>query len=214
MIAFRQYYSNRDLPHNSYKSQYFGNKFFEYTPKGELFVDCGAFDGDTVRNFKKLMRKKCIENFQCVCFEPDPDNFTALKRNHPDAIAFNCGVWNENSVLYFSAENGDASRIVEFKNEEESIPTVKISVKKIDETPECSNATFIKMDIEGSEQNALLGAKTIIQKNKPKLAICIYHSDEDMVKIPKMIHEWVPEYKLYVRHHSNTLAETVLYASV
>lgn len=82
----------------------------------------------------------------------------------------------------------------------------------IDAVPECKNATFIKMDIEGMEWDALHGAVETIKRNHPKLAICIYHSDEDMIRIVEYIHEIAPEYKLYVRHHSKREYETVLYA--
>lgn len=60
--------------------------------------------------------------------------------------------------------------------------------------------------------DALKGARMTIQTNYPKLAICIYHSDEDMLRIIEYIHELVPEYRLYVRHHSKSNVETVLYA--
>lgn len=71
---------------------------------------------------------------------------------------------------------------------------------------------MIKMDVEGSELESLKGAKRTIQRDKPKLAICIYHKPEDMTEIPMFIKELVPEYRLYVRHHSNSDLETVLYA--
>jgi hypothetical protein len=76
--------------------------------------------------------------------------------------------------------------------------------------------TFIKADIEGAEMEMLKGAKETILKNKPKLAICIYHSDEDMLQIAEWIHNIVPEYKLYVRMHGKYPAgyETVLYAHI
>ena len=182
--------------------------------RGGVFVDCGAFDGDTVRMFKKVTKRMGVKNYNCVCFEPDADNFVSLKHNHPDVTAFNCGVWSETTVLCFSTGNGDASKVVDGMENKAGSSIVKIPVRCIDDIDECKGASFIKMDIEGSEQNALIGAKETIIKNRPKLAICIYHSDEDMIKIPKMIHEWVPEYRLYIRHHSNTLAETVLYATV
>ena len=66
--------------------------------------------------------------------------------------------------------------------------------------------------IEGAELEALKGAKETIQRDKPKLAVCIYHRPEDMVEIPLYIKQLVPDYKLYIRHHSNTAGETVLYA--
>jgi hypothetical protein len=68
------------------------------------------------------------------------------------------------------------------------------------------------MDIEGAEIDALYGAKNTIINNKPKLAICIYHSNEHFYEIPLLIHNWVPEYRIYVRHHSYTAADTVMYA--
>lgn len=74
--------------------------------------------------------------------------------------------------------------------------------------------TFIKMDIEGAEKESILGAKEIIKKYKPKLAICVYHKLEDIYMIPKMIKELVPEYKLYLRHHSLGMWETVCYACI
>ena len=82
----------------------------------------------------------------------------------------------------------------------------------LDDVPECQDVTFLKMDIEGAEWDTLHGATNIIEKNKPTLAICIYHSDEDMLRIPEFIQSKWPEYKLYVRQHFFLPLETVLYA--
>jgi hypothetical protein len=71
--------------------------------------------------------------------------------------------------------------------------------------------TYLKMDIEGGEFHALKGAEKTILRDKPKLAISIYHSHDDMIRIPEYIHDLLPEYKLYVRQHS-IFHETVLYA--
>ena len=95
----------------------------------------------------------------------------------------------------------------------EEQPGVKIvSVAAMDDMRECQDATFIKMDLEGAEMQALQGAENLIKRNKPKLAVCIYHSDQDMLEIIRYIHKIVPEYSLYVRQHSNGIGETVLYA--
>lgn len=72
--------------------------------------------------------------------------------------------------------------------------------------------TMIKMDIEGSELEALRGARKTICRDKPRLAVCIYHKAEDMTEVPLYIKELVPEYRLYVRHHSKEIGETVFYA--
>jgi len=72
--------------------------------------------------------------------------------------------------------------------------------------------TYIKMDIEGAELNALKGAANTIKKNKPRLAICVYHKPEDILEIPVFLSELVPSYQFYLRHHSQYYIETVLYA--
>jgi hypothetical protein len=71
---------------------------------------------------------------------------------------------------------------------------------------------FIKMDIEGSELEALYGAANTISKNLPRLAISIYHKFEDIVDILSYVHELAPTYRFYIRQCSYIDGETVLYA--
>jgi hypothetical protein len=70
------------------------------------------------------------------------------------------------------------------------------------------------MDIEGSEPQALSGAEEIIKKQKPKLAISVYHKLEHLWEIPLYLKHIVPEYKIYLRHHSPLEYETVCYAII
>lgn len=72
--------------------------------------------------------------------------------------------------------------------------------------------TFLKMDIEGSEQEALSGAVSLIRNKKPICAICIYHSIQDLFEIPMLLKRFVPEYSMIVRHHSTEWCDTVCYA--
>ncbi len=149
-----------------------------------------------------------------IAFEPNEADYCELitKCSEDKFIAIKCGVWKENGILKFYS--GEMSGIIGVENNyvREDGDYVELEVKAIDQVNECKDATFIKMDIEGSEMEALLGAENTIKKNKPKLAICIYHSDEDMLRIIEYIHSIVPEYDLYVRHHSMYSVETVLYA--
>jgi FkbM family methyltransferase len=121
-------------------------------------------------------------------------------------LVLNKGISDKEGEAYFN-DRGSSSRVT--NNEQTS---KKIALTSIDNTLECKDATFIKMDIEGAEWDALHGAKDTIVRNRPKLAICIYHSDEDMIRIPEYIHEIVPDYRLFVRHHTRRDHETVLYA--
>jgi len=78
---------------------------------------------------------------------------------------------------------------------------------------EKEKVTFIKMDIEGAELNALKGAERIIREQKPKLAICIYHKPEDVWEIPSLLLNFVSDYKFYIRHNTYSfLYDTTLYA--
>ena len=207
MWEFRMHGKYGMLPGNSYKSQYFGNDYFHYENGLEVFIDCGAFDGDTVRSFKRTMARKGITGYRIVAFEPDKMNHNNLVRNHPDIKVVRAGCWDSRATLDFSP-SADGSAI---REQDASAETYEIDVVRLDDIDACLDATFIKMDIEGAEIRALEGARGIIMKNKPKLAICIYHSDNDMVRIPLMLHKMRPDYRMYVQQHSNSRYETVLY---
>lgn len=87
-----------------------------------------------------------------------------------------------------------------------------IEAAALDEMVYDREPTYIKMDIEGAEQEALKGCRRIIQDFRPKLAVCIYHKPDDLFEIPVMIKEMNPAYKLYVRQYANAWFDTVLYA--
>lgn len=204
MIRYRCTGNYQDLPKNSFTTQYFGNTFFSYK-ENECFVDCGAYDGDTIIRFMRLMRKRRIKGYKTVAFEPEPVNIEKLRRISPYTICIEKGVWDKEDTLYFKTD-GMRSSLIDGKGD------MAVDVTAIDLCEECRDATFIKMDIEGAEYNALIGAKNTILCNKPKLAICIYHSNEDMLRLIRLVKEMVPEYRIFVRQHTNALSETVMYA--
>ena len=177
---------------------------------GEVFIDGGAYTGDTVQQLLDTAKKQGINIKEIVAFEPEDDNYKLLKKffgTKSNVKIYNKGLSGTSDTLFFKS-SGVTARIVENEVDADS----RIEVVSIDEIPECKNATYIKMDIDGAEWDALHGAVKTIKKNRPKLAICLYHSDEDMVRLIEYVHNLVPEYKLYVRHHSKNSAETVLYA--
>ena len=70
------------------------------------------------------------------------------------------------------------------------------------------------MDIEGAEFDALHGAKKTIIRDKPLLAICLYHLRGDVFAIMDYLHQLLPEYRFILRHYTSEMSETVLYTSV
>ena len=68
--------------------------------------------------------------------------------------------------------------------------------------------TLIKADIEGFEQRALAGARQHILNDHPKLLISVYHSNEDLWRIPRYIKEISRDYSLYLRHHGSPIYPT------
>lgn len=187
--------------------QYFSPNFMTFEDK-EVFVDAGCFDlGTSLR-----LRKHCPQ-VKVYAFEPNPKQYRRCleRKERMDfgaAKILPFGTWSKRDVLHFLNDRGAGSRICETDDGSCDVPVMPID-EAIDEG---DKVTFIKMDVEGSELESLKGAEKIIRRDKPKLAICIYHKPEDMWTIPLYIKELVPEYKLYIRHHSNGEVETVLYA--
>ena len=208
MIKFRQTRAKDDYPILYCKdTQYF---IGEMKPcRDEVFIDCGAFTGDTIYYFLRYNP----DYKRIVAFEPDTKNFDILQKEYgknPNITLINAGVYDKDGEVSFSNIGYYTSRIVD---EGDNDNCIRMPVKAIDNL-NLEKVSFIKMDIEGAELNALKGAEKTILRNKPKLAICIYHSDEDMIRIAEYVRGLVPEYKLYVRHHYHypCPGETVLYA--
>lgn len=204
-IQYRRTHYLRDRAPYCKEKEYFNS----ITPikDSEVLVDCGGFTGDSVLEFLNFSNKRYKK---IVSFEPDTINYMKEKENLSgidNCEILNYGVWNTNTQLYFDENNTAGSRI-----EKDMQTGLMIDVVAIDNVPECSEATFIKMDIEGSELMALKGAQSTIIKNRPVLTICLYHSDEDMLSIPEWMRENLCNYRFYCRHHSYYQQETILYA--
>lgn len=171
----------------------------------EMFIDCGGFDGDSSMRFIE----HCHGKYRgIVILEPESCKKAEIEKNmgHNRYELYQLGVWSEETKLYFDAVGTCSSHISE-KESDYVIETAALDELVFDKRP-----TYIKMDVEGAEQEALKGCRKIIQTYKPKLAICIYHKPEDLYEIPIMIKEINPEYKLYVRQYTNAWYDTVLYA--
>lgn len=188
------------------QNQYFPKDIFELGGE-EVFVDAGAFDGDTIQEFLN----QTDGNYNHIyAFEPDKINYEKLnKRNFGgNTLIYNAGLYSETAELSFAAGKGGSSKV-----EEDAAETIQVFRFDELELPN-DKITFIKMDIEGSELNALRGMEQTIKRCRPKLAICMYHKIEDLWELPLYIKKLVPEYRLYIRNYTTYLDEVVLYAVV
>ena len=145
----------------------------------------------------------------------DEKNFCKLKKyidqyfeTYKNKIdLYNMGVGKEKcNINYLSL--GTESKIVCNKDAMQGI------LVKISEHLKNENVGYIKMDIEGAEMDALIGAEKLIKEQKPVLGICLYHKFSDLWTIPLYIKKIVPEYKIYIRHHTDIYLETVCYATL
>jgi len=190
-LAAKQYFSLDELPHDI----------------NEVFADVGSFDGKSSVHFAEWSG----EYSKIYCFEPDKKNIPKCECNLEQIIQnekveiIRKGVWSSETTLRFSSIGSGASALSDTGED-------RVDVTTIDTVFENRDVSFIKMDIEGAEYEALIGAEKTIKKQKPKLAICVYHKPEDIIAIPSLILSMNPEYKLYLRHYSIAAAETVLYA--
>jgi FkbM family methyltransferase len=197
------------LPSRLQENSYFPADIFSISPK-EVLVDCGAYDGDTVRQAIDLVGGA----FQAIHpIEADPLSLQKLGMSlagmapeircrihvHP------CAVGAERARVRFETTGTVDSKICDQGGVEvDSIP--------LDELFRDTPVTMIKMDIEGAEYDALRGAAKVIQRDQPILAICVYHTQNDIWRIPLLVREMLPAHKLYLRAYEGDGFQTVLYA--
>lgn len=191
------------------RDQYFPSEIIALS-ENEVFVDAGAHVGLTALEFAKRSNNQFNK---IICFEPDAANIQQLKLNIRECPmsakidVLNLGVYDSAQELSFSSEDSTCSSAHISNSGNIIIHTVSI-----DEQLQNEHITFIKMDIEGAEIPALIGAQKTIQQSRPKLAISVYHTPTDLWEIPLLLKQMNPEYKLYLRNHSGSILETVCYA--
>ncbi|MFP3153308.1 FkbM family methyltransferase [Lachnospiraceae bacterium ZAX-1] len=175
----------------------------------ESFVDGGCLDLSTSKQLMTLIG----DDVKIFAFEPDNYSVDLIKGiisrdNLGNVQLIQAALWNENTKLSF-VENDvirGASHI------EVSNVTKTVNAVTIDETVQNEKISYIKLDIEGAELEALHGAVKTILRDKPMLAISVYHKAIDFIDIPEFIMSVRRDYSLYMRHYTITPAETVLYA--
>ena len=169
----------------------------------ESFLDLGAYNGDTVLDF--VSRVKAYSNI--IAVEPDTKTFNKLLNNTANLKNIKCKnicISNFTGEAPFGMKHGRNSKA--FTGE------TKAEFSTVDALLKGDKATYIKIDIEGEELNAIYGASQTIAEFSPKMLISCYHKTEDIITIPKAVLKFNENYKLYMRHfHSLPAWDTNYY---
>lgn len=172
--------------------------------KGDVFVDVGAYNGDSILQYIHMYG---TDYKKIYAYEISSQSCSELKHNlagYHDIVIRQKGAGVSGGVFMYLNENQVASAN---KLEKTQTGHERVEMVSLDEDIE-EPVTFIKMDIEGAEQNAILGLRRTIARDHPKLAICTYHGYEDIWKIPFIIDSICPQYKFYLRHYGGNLIPT------
>ncbi len=189
-------------------TQYFPESDILTFSDHEIFIDAGAYNGATSCEFSEKVGGKYDGIY---LMEPDSkmfllaNDYVKLKGLH-DTHFVQKGAYSTNTTLHFKSDYLSGSSNINNDGD------ITIDTVTIDEMLGGERASYIKMDIEGAEREALIGCKKTIERYHPKLAISIYHLPDDLWKIPLMVMHKYPFYKLFIRHYTKITTETVLYA--
>jgi FkbM family methyltransferase len=219
LLKFRLTYDVNELQGmiDKQSDQYF-EKFLGISDN-PAFLDVGSFDGFTTLKFIES-----YPNFmEVIAIEPQKDNFLKCKllfQNHPKSNQIrvvNAGVGSK-SARFRVTGSGSTARLIDSEQVPIRLHDSLIDVLTIDEMnlPKYDRNGnrinwLIKMDIEGMEYDALIGASGTIKQNSPTLAICVYHSPIDMWRIADFVMSISTNYQVYVRHYSESIYETVMF---
>lgn len=186
----------------------------QYVPSGVpiprtnvRFVDGGAFDGDTIVQ----LLNAGIRFESVAAFEPDPLNYAALVERTKNplgniaATLWPCGLDAVPRQVRFSASGLASSGIAEQGSE--VIQTVAVDTALRGWRP-----SYIKLDIEGAEADALRGMSATLQTARPAVAVCVYHKPADLWQLPRLVADLLPDADLFLRSHAWNGFDLVLYA--
>jgi len=178
--------------------------------ENEVFVDCGSFQGDTIPSFTSHWNGRFRHIF---AVEPDPQNrevlaTTARNMGLTDRLTvIPYAVGHQSGMVSFASSGTMASRIVEGGEQ-----SISVECRRLDDISWPVTPTYVKMDIEGAEPQALIGATDLLRRHQPILAVCTYHRTEHLWQIPNFIRSVAPEYNLFLRRYAEECWEGVCYA--
>ncbi|RDU64789.1 FkbM family methyltransferase [Helicobacter sp. MIT 14-3879] len=179
----------------------------------DIFFDIGSYDGENSLEFIK--RAKNYK--QIYFFEIQKNNFINTTKNlfnYPNIKGFNIGLGEGKDIIGVKSSKTasyltkDSTDMVEVNSIDNLLNNKEIIINGGGQR---DIKIMLKLDIESSEEWALMGARNFITKYKPIIAICVYHRFDDFIRIPKLLLEFNPKYRLYFRHYSSGVSESVMF---
>lgn len=211
-VRFRLAADFDGLSHPVAHPQYFPGDLYAWSDE-EWIVDGGAFDGDTLRMLSIMYGDRFGH---VLALEPDPANFARLQatvaglppgaRGRVDCRQAALGSVRSTLHLDATGTAASATRVAA------SADTIAVSAETLDSLVEGARPTFIKLDIEGSELEALEGARRTIHRHAPVLAVCVYHKQDHLWRIPLLLRKWRDDYAFFLRPHNEEGWDLVCYA--
>ncbi len=176
-----------------------------HVTSNEIYVDLGAYNGDTIEELLAYTRGKYIRIY---AVEPDKKNYKKLAKSLEGkeyVYPYQAVAWCKDTQVPFSTKAGRQSTVTAVGQ--------KMQARSVDSILAARPATLIKMDVEGCEREAIWGASQTIARYAPSLMVALYHRNEDIFSLPLLIEKLCPDYAFYLRHQLYIPAwETNLYA--
>ncbi len=168
------------------------------------FIDIGCFDGkDSIRYLDWMKGRGTVH-----AFEADETNYSVCRTNLEN--------YNTVSLHQVALSNNEGYKLFDHSGAVNSkfsdLGDEKIETRSLDSLLEKERINYIKMDVEGAEEEILDGAREIIRSQHPILAVSIYHKRSDIWRLPEKILSINENYRFYLRHYSTGVTDTVLYA--
>jgi FkbM family methyltransferase len=209
-LAWRLHLDFEGLPEPEPETQYFLDDLMPERP-GSVFVDGGAFDGDTLQ---RMISRGRLAFGHYFAIEPDPANFSRLQAFHaeletslrPRVTLVQAALSAQSGVARFDAAGATRAALSDEGG-------VQVQTLALDAWPQAAAASCIKLDLEGAERQALEGSKNLIARRAPDLAVCVYHRPFDLWELPLLLQVWQPNYRFHLRSHDEDGLELVTYAT-
>jgi len=200
------------LPHPDADPQYFATDLFAYSDD-EDFVDGGAYNGDTLREY--LSSRDRFTSYMAL--EPDPANFEALKQyvsslSAPVAARIELlpfAAYSSRQRMRIAGSGSAAAVLVPYTGPADD---AEVQCVTLDELLADRRMSFLKLDIEGAEPEAIKGASGTIARDRPILAVCVYHLQDHLWRLPLLMSSLVRDYHFHLRPYNEEGWDLVCYA--